>query len=169
MVAAAQTVLTSFEPLLGQLTALCRAHYRERLISLAVFGSVGRGTPRIDSDIDFLVVARDLPDGRLRRVAEFQPVEAQMTSVLTKLSRSGLHTELSPVFKTPEEIQTGSPLLLDMAEDALILYDRDDFLKQALQDLKSRLEKLGARRIWQGNAWYWDLKPDYHIGEIFQI
>jgi len=35
--------------------------------------------------------------------------------------------------------------------------------------LKARLEALGARRIWRGNAWFWGLKPDYRIGEIFEL
>ena len=63
----------------------------------------------------------------------------------------------------------GSPLFLDMTEDARILYDRDGFLERAFVDLESRLERLGARRIWRGNAWYWDLKPDYTPGEVFEI
>jgi hypothetical protein len=31
------------------------------------------------------------------------------------------------------------------------------------------LEQLGARRIWRGNAWFWDLKPDYRPGEVFEL
>jgi Nucleotidyltransferase domain len=46
---------------------------RGPLVALAVFGSVGRGTVREDSDVDFLLVARDLPRGRFARVDEFLP------------------------------------------------------------------------------------------------
>lgn len=49
--------------------------YGGRLISLAIFGSVGRGIPGFDSDIDFLIVARDLPAGRMKRIREFDRVE----------------------------------------------------------------------------------------------
>jgi len=31
--------------------------------------------------------------------------------------------------------------------------------------LKGRLDKLGARRIWKDDAWYWDLKPDFKPGD----
>ena len=78
-------------------------------------------------------------------------------------------TELSPVLKTPSEVQQGSPLFLDMLEDARLLVDRDAFLERAFEALRARLARLGARRIWRGNAWFWDLKPDYKPGEVFEL
>jgi predicted nucleotidyltransferase len=45
--------------------------YGERLISIAIFGSVAKDRFRPDSDIDILIVAKGLPKGRIRRVAEF--------------------------------------------------------------------------------------------------
>ena len=149
--------------LLDRLTSLCKEHYGERLISVVVFGSVGRGTPRPDSDIDLLLVVKDLPNGRMARVKEFNPIEMAVSNAIRT------HTDLSPIFKTPEEIADGSPLLLDMVEDSRLLFDRDDFFQQAMKNLGERLRRLGARRIWSGNAWYWDLKPDYRQGEIFEI
>jgi predicted nucleotidyltransferase len=53
-------------------------HYGERLVSLTVFGSVGRGTPRPDSDIDLLLVVKDLPVGRIARVKEFAAIETTL-------------------------------------------------------------------------------------------
>ena len=158
-----------YKALLAHLLVACRQYYAARLVSVAVFGSVGRGTPRPDSDIDVLIVADDLPNGRLPRVAEFRAVEAALAPHLAEARLAGLTPELSPVFKTPAEIAQGSPLLLDMVEDARILYDREDFLRQALADFEARLQRLGARRIWRGSAWYWDLKPDYKIGEVFEL
>jgi hypothetical protein len=73
------------------------------------------------------------------------------------------------VFKTPEEVLAGSPLLLDMVEDARVLVDRDAFFQAAIDRLKERLARQGARRIWRGNAWLWDLKPDYQPGDVFEL
>ncbi len=148
---------------LDRLPDLCKVQYGERLVSLVVFGSVGRGTPRPDSDIDLLLVIRDLPAGRIARVREFAAIEAALGA------ESGSRVELSPVFKSPEELTQGSLLLLDMLDDARILYDQDDFFKNYLRDLSARLQKLGARRIWRGDTWYWDLKPDYVRGEVFEV
>jgi len=47
-------------------------------VSLVVFGSVARRSARPDSDLDFLVIADRLPDGRMARVAESEPVERQL-------------------------------------------------------------------------------------------
>lgn len=158
-----------FKALLARLLTACRGHYGSRLVSLAVFGSVGRGTPRPDSDLDILLVVDDLPQGRLARVTEFGPVETALAADLAAARAAGLHPELSPIFKTPVEVKQGSLLFLDMIDDARLLYDRDGFLQGALNRFKARLDRLGARRIWRGNAWYWDLKPDYEIGEVFEL
>ena len=158
-----------YDQLLTDVRAACEAHYGSRLVALAVFGSVGRGTPQPDSDVDLLLIAEGLPNGRLPRMAQFQAIETAVEPRLADAWREGLHPSLSPVFKTPAEVLAGSPLFLDMTEDARILYDRDGFLQRAFADLESRLERLGARRIWRGNAWYWDLKPDYTPGEVFEI
>jgi len=143
--------------------------YKERLVSVILFGSYGRGTQRYDSDIDVLIVARDLPEGRIQRIREFEVVEEGVESFLKALEEEGIRTYLSAIIKTPEEIEAGSPLLLDMVDDARILYDRGGFFKGRINRLKERLKKLGAKRVWKGNAWYWDLKPDYKPGEIFEL
>jgi uncharacterized protein len=160
---------STFAPLLNALLEACLRHYGQRLVSLAVYGSMGRGTPRPDSDLDFLIVAEDLPDGRVKRVAEFAAVESALERSLQALRREGCSVELSPAFKSPAEVLAGSLLFLDMIEDARLLFDRDGFFRAALDAFQARLAKLGARRIWQGNAWYWDLKPDYRPGEIFEL
>ena len=151
------------------MTSAARRHYGDRLISLVVFGSMGRGTQRPDSDLDLLIVADALPRGRFARVEDFAPVEAALAASLLDGRRAGFHTECSPVFKTPDELLAGSPLLLDMVDDARVLYDREGFFARALDRLKERLARLGARRIWRGNAWFWDLKPDYRPGDVFDL
>jgi uncharacterized protein len=157
------------DPAFKTLAEACRAHYGARLVSLAVFGSRGRGTPKPDSDVDLLVVAEDLPRGRINRVIDFRGVEKAFRESRMESEGPAKSVELSPVFKTPEETNLGSPLFLDMTEDARILFDRDDFLAERLSDFRKRLEALGSRRIWKGSAWYWDLKPDFKPGEVFEL
>jgi predicted nucleotidyltransferase len=163
------SLLQRYEGLLERLLAEIRVTYGSRLVACAVFGSVGRGAPRGDSDIDLLLVARGLPRGRLKRVEEFLVVETRVDPALKPEEPGGAPIALSPVFKTPEEVESGSPLFLDMVEDARILYDPEGFLAGYLDRLRLRLRELGARRVRSGNAWYWDLKPDLKPGEVFTL
>lgn len=162
-------LIERFKKLQARLLSGCRAYYGERLVSLVVYGSAGRETMRFDSDIDILIIVKDLPKGRMKRVAEFSAIESALSFYMEQLKKEGIHTDLSPVFKTPEEAQRGSPLFLDMVEDAVILYDKDGFFASVLERLRNRLKKLGSKRVWKGNAWYWVLKPDYKPGEVFEI
>ena len=159
----------AYDALLADVASACRRHYGDRLLSLAVYGSVGRGTPRPDSDVDLLLVATDLPDGPVARNDEFGAVRTTLAPRLATAGAAGLHPELAPILKTRAELERGSPLLLDMTEDARILHDRDGCLRDALDRLRRRLGELGSRRIWRGDRWYWDLKPDYRPGEIFEL
>lgn len=158
-----------FEDIIAAVCQHCQAFYGERLVSLAVFGSVARGTMRADSDIDLLLVADKLPRGRMARVAEFSPVEEAVAESMERAARAGINTILSPVFKTPEEVQYGSPLFLDMTDQAWILFDRDDFLADYLTDLKARLNAMGAKRVYRGGGYYWLLKPDLQPGEEIKL
>lgn len=162
-------MLERYAHLVDRLVEELKAEYGSRLVSVAVYGSVARGTPRADSDVDVLIVARALPRGRLARVQEYLPVEARLAAALESASQGGGSIAISPVFKTPEEVERGSPLFLDMVEDARILHDPEGVLTRGLDRLRGRLRELGARRIWMGNAWYWDLKPDLKPGEIIEL
>ncbi|HXG15823.1 MAG TPA: HEPN domain-containing protein [Calidithermus sp.] len=143
--------------LLERVSAEVQAHYGSRLVALAVFGSVARGTPREDSDVDLLVVAGDLPDGVPARLEEFRAVERRLDEARRGVARDGRPTFLSPVLKTPAEVEVGSPLFHDLVEDAKILYDPRGFLTGYLARLRQDLARRGARRRPWGGGWYWDL------------
>lgn len=105
-----------FKELQDKLLEETKSFYGNRLVSFVVFGSVARETYRFNSDIDLLIIAENLPKGRMKRVAEL-----------------------------------GSPLFLDMVEDARILYDKSEFFSKRLERLRKRLRELGAKRVWKGN------------------
>src|SRR3972149_2568376 len=65
---------------------------------------------------------------------------------------AGPAAPLSPILKTPEEAAAGSPLFLDMVEDAKILYDEGGFFAAVLARLRARLRQLGPARTRRGRA-----------------
>jgi len=158
-----------FGELLDRLLKETKSLYGDNLVSFVVFGSVARETYRFNSDVDLLIVAKNLPKGRMKRVGQFEAVEDRLEPFLNSLKKEGIDTYISPVFKTPEEAEYGSPLFLDMVEDSRFLYDKDGFFAGRLERLRGRLKELGAKRVWRGNVWHWVLKPDYKPGEVIEL
>ena len=152
-----------------EIAEFLKKKYEERLVSVVIFGSVARGEARKDSDIDLIIVIEGLPKSRLRRQEEFLKIEEDISPTLEKLQEEGYLIEISPILKTPEEILRFPPLLLDVAEDGRILYDKNGFFKEIIERLKKRLKELGAVRVRIGKRWFWVLKPDYRFGEVIRI
>lgn len=158
-----------FERIVSGLVPACEAVYGVRLVSVALFGSVARGTMRPDSGIDLLIVADSLPNGCLERAREFDAVEMRLKPVLDEAWRAGVTTCLSSIFKTPAELYRGSFLFLDLTDQARLLYDRHGTLRAYLDDLACRLKAMGARRLYKGGGYYWLLKPDYRWGDRIEL
>ncbi|HCJ10620.1 MAG TPA: hypothetical protein DHW14_05585 [Clostridiales bacterium] len=148
-----------FSDLLAELTRACQEVYGSRLVSLAVFGSVGRDRPRPDSDIDIFLVARDLPRGRIPRVDEFSAVEARLEPHLEQARAKGVSTRLSPILLSPEEVLAKGPGFVDMALDALVLHDREGFFASLVKRLRRQLKESGARQVETGGTPHWRLGP----------
>ncbi len=165
----ARAVLTPDHPFISAVVRTLHRVYGAHLVSIALFGSVARRTARPDSDLDLFVIVDGLPRGRGARLATFDAVEQALAPDMEALRGAGIAVELSPVLRTPDDLQTASPLMLDLTEDAVIIEDRGEVLAAALADLRRRLRRLGSRRIWRGARWYWDLKPDYRRGEIIRL
>lgn len=124
---------------------------------------------RPDSDIDLLLVATGLPAGRRARLEEFEKVEESLEPLLAEARRAGVHTDLSAVFKTPEELHQGSLLFLDMTDQAVILHDPEGLLRSYLETLSLRLQAMGAHRVFRGGGYYWVLKPDFRPGDRIEL
>lgn len=89
----------AFADVVRRTVSAARAFYGDRLISVVLYGSVARDTMRHDSDVDLLIVADALPNGRLNRVREFEAVEESMKEEISRAAGRGVHTSLSPVFQ----------------------------------------------------------------------
>jgi predicted nucleotidyltransferase len=158
-----------FEDLLVVLKEACKEVYRDRLVSLCVFGSVAAGTMRPDSDIDILLVCEPLPHGRMARVLEFEAVDRLCEGSLEQALQHGVRTTFSPHIKTPDAVLQGTPVFLDMTHTVRILFDREGFFEGYLETLKNKLTNLGARKVRFGGGYYWILKPDLKPGEEISL
>jgi uncharacterized protein len=136
--------------------------YGSNLVSIALFGSSARRGANKTSDIDLLIVADGLPPIYSKRLEELEVVQESCSKIRTVqwLSSGEYHTVDLMVLSREELVDHNSLFLLDLTRDALIIYDRKEFLASTLDHLRNRLAETGAQRIeTPSGAWYWDLKP----------
>jgi len=144
----------------------------DELVSVAVFGSVARGEAGEGSDIDLIVVSTSFTGSMGERLCTFRQIEKRLMDCEERraLRREGFGTLISPIPLNPLEVKSNPPILLDLLTDGVILFDRERFLGDHLDQLRSKLRGMGARKIrLPSGSWYWDLKPDYRLGEVVEI
>lgn len=160
-----------YDALINEYCAALREHFGDGLISICVFGSVARGEAKADSDIDILVVADGLPSdiGVRTKGTNYIHENLKKGEAYTSLRKSSVSGLISDIFFTPEEIKGHPPILLDIIDDGVILYDKNSFLSNALKTLKEKLEMQKAKRVITKKGHFWLLKPDMKTGEIVEI
>jgi hypothetical protein len=138
------------------------------ILSFAVFGSVARGEARPNSDIDILIVHKEVsfnPTGRFVDIL----FELKRGEEYRRLKERGLDPDPYPIFMTARELWENPHILLDLLDEGIILYDTG-LLKERLGALRRRLAELGSKKVVLENGkWYWDLKPDWKPGEVIEL
>jgi len=161
------------DPLLNRYVDFLKEVFGDDLISVAVFGSLARGTAKFPgSDIDLLIVVEGM--GNL----SFGERMKLTMKAEDKLSKTEAYAKFKDVFEcfpciqevilTPEELKTHPPILLDLTTDALILYDKG-VLSEELNKIREKLRELGAKKIRDNDSWFWILKPDVKLGEEVEL
>lgn len=84
---------------------------------------------------------------------------------MERAGSQGQRPYLSLLVLSQQEAEQTRYIYLDMVDEALILVDVEGFFQAKLEALRKRLEELGAKRVWQEERWYWDLKPALKKGE----
>lgn len=146
-----------------------RSGLDDRLVGVALYGSVARGEARPDSDVDLLVVHRG------GRVAALDAVHAAKRVLWAdpateELRAGGAPVDVSGIVFSESRFEDTPWLLLDVSHHGVILFDPHEVVSRKLEALRTRLAELGSRRIELPNGdWYWDIKPDMRPGEIVHL
>jgi len=146
--------------------------YHDRLVSVALFGSIARGNWDKNSDIDLIVISEGWQNTPIwKRIGELQNLRRALSR--TPEFKSAIEKGFTPnIQHYPLDISEASKfhrIYIDASVDAIILYDKQDFLKHLLNNLRIKLEQQGARRVTApGKGHYWILK-EVKLGEAFAL
>jgi predicted nucleotidyltransferase/DNA-binding HxlR family transcriptional regulator len=146
--------------------------YRGRLVSIALFGSVARGNWEKDSDIDLIIIIEGWKNTPVwMRIRELQELRRALSE--TPEFKSAIEKGFTPnIQHYPLDLSEASKfhrIYIDASIDAIVLYDKQDFLKDLLNNLRIKLERQGARRVTAPRkGYYWILK-EVKLGEVFAL
>lgn len=154
-----------------KIVEILKASYKERLISVCLFGSCVRGTLRDGSDIDFLVVIKEAKRSYHKRIKEIIPLlnDIRATQEYYEVEKFKLRIEPCFLIFTADEIKDHPPILLDISQEGIILFDKENFLRTQLIQVREALARLGSSKKITAHGHYWMLKPDIKPGEIITI
>jgi len=157
---------------LKEIVATLLLEFKKHLVSIVVFGSVGRDDSTADSDIDLLIVSDAFSSSLSNRMELLIKILApiEQTDIFRILKERGINTwiQLHPL--KIDEAHLTRPIYLDMVEDGIILFDKNHFIENILQGLKKKMEILGSKRHFlEDGSWFWDLKPDLKRGEVIDL
>ncbi len=157
-----------YKELLNNFKQLLSVRFGDNLISFILYGSVARGTAGNDSDIDLLIILEDAPEIYYKRLEPVIEIELKLRG--NTFETTGTAPIFSCIILSREEAMENRNIFLDMIDASVILYDKDDFFKKRLKEIKNRLLQLGSKKIVLADkTWYWNLKPDITQGEVIEL
>ncbi|MCK4248106.1 MAG: nucleotidyltransferase domain-containing protein [Methanomicrobia archaeon] len=161
-----------YKELLDRFLYHLNKQFGKSLVSVALYGSVARGSAGENSDIDLLLIIDKPPSNYHRRIESIMEIEhlLEPSNEYKKLKKRSIEPYLNYIIFSKEEASENRYIFLDMIEDAKILFDQNNFFAKRLKEIKDRLKKLGSIKVYLGDGtWYWDLKPDLKLGEVFSL
>lgn len=115
-----------------------------------VFGSQVKGTATGNSDYDILIVADGINPKRHRRGMEILCIKKALVAL-----------PLDILLLTPAEVDSNfrnhNPLFLDIAEDGILILDKDNFLGCLVEEIKGYIRSNKIRRYKDG----WEFPVNY--------
>ena len=159
-----------FRDYLYNFVNLMKEDYKEKLISIILFGSVARGKWNNESDIDLLIIfsnkisKKTTKNNRLTKIIS----DYERNSKLRNSKGDRLFSTIQEITLVLKDFHTFRTIFYDIAMDGIILFDRNQTGFHFLKKIKKRIEEKGLRRVFiKENDYYWERNVKF--GEIIEL
>jgi len=125
-----------------------RAKLGEDVVSIVLFGSMTRGDFTESSDIDVLVIARNLPDDwrdRDKIILELAEIGSA--------HRRPVHITLTDEYEMNASVEQGAPLVFGLHDANRVVFGRGGFFEKLMKRLDDNMLRWGVRKIRNGE-WF---------------
>jgi len=113
-------------------------YYKDRIVSIVIFGSVAKDCFSPESDIDILFILEKKNSNYEEFCGFYENIEEKIR-YLKKLKEKEIYIEIMPIFIEREKLSFNASILWDLK--FLILYDKNDFFKSFSKKLKKYLKE----------------------------
>jgi predicted nucleotidyltransferase len=136
------------ENILKQIVDRIKNRLGDGVLSLVLFGSMTRGDFTDSSDIDVLVIARNLPDDwwdRDKIVLELAEIGYD--------HRRAVHSTLTDEYEMKASIDQGAPLVFGLHDANRVVFGRDGFFEKLMKRFDDNMKRWGVKKIGNGE-WF---------------
>ncbi|MFH1510728.1 MAG: nucleotidyltransferase domain-containing protein [Candidatus Woesearchaeota archaeon] len=133
--------LDPIEQEISEAMGKAQAIFRKNLTSIVLFGSYARNEHKEYSDIDMLIVCKNLPEDWRKRDA----ISLDIGKVSRKYGRA-VHTTLATEDEIYYSVRDGAPLLLEVATSNRIMHDTGFFAKH-METFRKNMKEWKARKL----------------------
>ncbi len=140
------------------------AIFKEKILSLILFGSVCRNQAKGNSDLDIFVFYDDKKITRkeTNRILASLILELRNTPEYRRLVSMNIYPEIYPFLISKSRAKDILWVFLDATDHGIILKDVGNFGRKLIEDTKKKIAKLGGRRVQlPNNRWCWVLFRDF--------
>ncbi len=145
------------KPFIDELRNKTFEFYKDRLVSLVIFGSYVQGNVSLSSDLDLLIILKNAPLKNIERCREFWNNVEDKIKAKTRLY-------VSSWIRTGEEARIFSNLYIAIYESNIVLYDENVFFGNIIDKIREYFDQgLIERKILKGKI-YWRVKNEQKVG-----
>ena len=136
------------ENILKQIVDRIKNRLGEGVLSIVLFGSMTRGDFTESSDIDVLVIARNLPDDWRDR----DKIVLELAEIGFRYGRP-VHITLTDEYEMNASIEQGAPLVFGLHDANEVVFGRDGFFEKLMKRFDDNMKRWGVRKIRNGE-WF---------------